>query len=224
MKGGTIVLMSGAELRTGAWMIRGTIICLKPLRLLPTFSHACDYNPPFLAIYAKHLRGSASPSRTTRPRDLPPIHRRRRRARQGRSPRLAAPMNIEHVAINVADPVALADWYVRHLGMSVVRKVDGPPFTRFIADAAGHVVLEVYHQDAPVPDYASYHHFVFHVAFMTNDVAGVRARLVAAGATPATEITQSPDGDIMTFVRDPWGIVIQLVRRGRPLLDQSNSN
>ena len=54
MKGGTIVLMSGAELRR-AWMSRGTIVSLKPLRLLPTFSHACDYNPTFLRLYAKHL-------------------------------------------------------------------------------------------------------------------------------------------------------------------------
>jgi len=55
MKGGTIVLMSGAELRTGAWMQRGTIISMKPLRLLPTFAHACDYNPMFMGIYTKHL-------------------------------------------------------------------------------------------------------------------------------------------------------------------------
>jgi formylmethanofuran dehydrogenase subunit C len=55
MKGGTIVLMSGAELRTGAWMQRGTIISLKPLKLLPTFAHACDYNPTFLGVYTKHL-------------------------------------------------------------------------------------------------------------------------------------------------------------------------
>jgi len=55
MKGGTIVLMSGAEQRTGAWIQRGTIISLKPLRLLPTFAHACDYNPTFLRLYAKHL-------------------------------------------------------------------------------------------------------------------------------------------------------------------------
>lgn len=55
MKGGTIVLMSGAELRTGAWMERGTIISLKPLRLLPTFAFACEYTPPFLPLYARHL-------------------------------------------------------------------------------------------------------------------------------------------------------------------------
>lgn len=55
MKGGTIVLMSGAEIRTGAWMTRGTIVSLTPLLLLPTFSYACDYNPTFLRLYARHL-------------------------------------------------------------------------------------------------------------------------------------------------------------------------
>jgi formylmethanofuran dehydrogenase subunit C len=56
MKGGTIVLMGGAEVRTGAWMVRGTIICVTPVRLLPTFAHACAYNPTFLRLYAQRLR------------------------------------------------------------------------------------------------------------------------------------------------------------------------
>ena len=55
MKGGTIVLRSGAELRTGAWMIRGTIISLAPIPLMPTFAYATTYNPTFVRLYAKHL-------------------------------------------------------------------------------------------------------------------------------------------------------------------------
>src|SRR5436190_461454 len=56
MKGGTIFLLNGAELRTGAWMSRGTIVSLAPIPLLPTFSFACAYNPPFLRLYAAYLR------------------------------------------------------------------------------------------------------------------------------------------------------------------------
>jgi formylmethanofuran dehydrogenase subunit C len=56
MKGGTIVLCGGAELRTGAWMSRGTIVSLPPLRLLPTFSYTSTYNPTFMRVYARHLR------------------------------------------------------------------------------------------------------------------------------------------------------------------------
>jgi formylmethanofuran dehydrogenase subunit C len=61
MKGGTIVLQSGAELRTGAWMNRGTIVSLKPIPLLPTFSYAATYNPPFLRLYAKRLAALGCP-------------------------------------------------------------------------------------------------------------------------------------------------------------------
>ncbi len=56
MKGGTIFLFGGAEIRTGAWMIRGTIVCLTPIALLPTFSYACTYHPTFLHLYTRRLK------------------------------------------------------------------------------------------------------------------------------------------------------------------------
>ena len=55
MKGGTLIL-GGAELRTGAWMNRGTIVSLTPIPLLPTFAYECSYNPTFLRLYARDLR------------------------------------------------------------------------------------------------------------------------------------------------------------------------
>ena len=55
MKGGTIFLLGGAEIRTGAWMSRGTIVSLEPIHLLPTFTYACTYEPPFLRLYARYL-------------------------------------------------------------------------------------------------------------------------------------------------------------------------
>jgi formylmethanofuran dehydrogenase subunit C len=56
MKGGTIFLLGGAEIRTGAWMVRGTIVTLAPIRLLPTFSYACSYEPNFLRVYTRSLQ------------------------------------------------------------------------------------------------------------------------------------------------------------------------
>ena len=127
-------------------------------------------------------------------------------------------MNIEHVALNVADPVALADWYVKHLGMRIVRQVDSGPLTRFIADESGRTVLEVYRQQAPVPDYPSMDPMVLHVAFLTKDIKAERDRLLKAGATVAKDIHTTPDGDEMAFLRDPWGVTVQLVKRAKPLL------
>ena len=128
-------------------------------------------------------------------------------------------MNIEHLALNVPDPVAMAAWYGQHLGTRVVRRLEQAPFTHFIADDAGRVVLELYHQTrAPVPDYAAMDPFVFHIAFRTADVAGERQRLLEAGATPAGEIVTTDAGDVMTFLRDPWGVPVQLVARRTPLV------
>ena len=123
-------------------------------------------------------------------------------------------MNIEHIALNVSDPVAMADWWVKHLGMRIVLRVDGPPHTRFIADSAGKTMLEIYAQTvAAVPDYASMHPMALHVAFTAADVKAEHARLLAAGATDAGKPNVAPNGDELAMVRDPWGVCVQLVKR-----------
>jgi glyoxylase I family protein len=127
-------------------------------------------------------------------------------------------VDIEHFALNVPDPVAAAAWYVRHLGMRVVRALTEAPFTHFLADGSGRVVVEMYgHTKAPVPDYRAMDPLVFHIAFQTADVRGTRQRLLAAGAASAGEVTVTPAGDEMTFLRDPWGVPLQLVHRAAPL-------
>ena len=36
-------------------MVRGTIVTLTPIRLLPTFAYACAYDPEFMRLYDRHL-------------------------------------------------------------------------------------------------------------------------------------------------------------------------
>src|SRR5436190_8242297 len=127
-------------------------------------------------------------------------------------------MNIEHFALNVPDPVRMAQWYVQHLGMRVLRQQSESPFTHFLADESGRGVVEIYHNTrAPIPDYANLDPLVVHLAFVSADIANDRQRLLAAGATLATDIVTTPTGDEMTFVHDPWGVVVQLVKRRTPL-------
>jgi catechol 2,3-dioxygenase-like lactoylglutathione lyase family enzyme len=127
-------------------------------------------------------------------------------------------MKIEHVAFRVEDPVGFARWYEQHLGMRVVRSVEGPPHTRFLADAAGTTVMEVYAGEVPVPAYRAMDPFILHVAFSAEDVPAARARLISAGGSPQGDIVVTPDGDELAFVRDPWGFVIQLARRRTSLI------
>lgn len=129
-------------------------------------------------------------------------------------------MKLEHVALLVADPRAMARWYGEHLGMRVVKASDEPPgFARFLADAQGESVLETYASDVhPVPDYPSIDPALLHVAFATTRIAEARDRLVAAGATPVGDVTENAAGDRFAMLRDPWGLPIQLAQRLRPLV------
>jgi len=127
-------------------------------------------------------------------------------------------LNVEHFACNVADPNAMAAWYVEQLGMRIVRRVAAPPHVHFLADAAGRVVIEIYSNAAdPIPDYAAMHPLRFHLAFAAEDPDGVKAALIAAGATFVDEQTLA-DGSRLLMLRDPWGLALQLCKRTTPLL------
>ena len=131
-------------------------------------------------------------------------------------------MKIEHVAFNVADPVAMAQWYEKNLGMRTVRSGGPPVNARFVADASGSVMIEIYNNPkASVPDYRKLDPLILHLAFHVDDVAATRQRLLQAGATAEGDVTRSDGGDDLAMLRDPWGFPVQLVRRATPMLRDS---
>jgi glyoxylase I family protein len=126
-------------------------------------------------------------------------------------------MRIEHIAFNVADPVAVAAWYCQHLGLQVVRHLPSPTQTHFLADDAGATVLEIYcNPPDEVPDYAAMNPLQFHLAFVSASPDDDRSRLIAAGASAVDEI-RNPDGTLLIMLRDPWGVALQLCKRANPL-------
>ncbi|MCP5534290.1 MAG: VOC family protein [Akkermansiaceae bacterium] len=125
-------------------------------------------------------------------------------------------MKIEHVAFNVADPVAMADWYVRHFGLRIVRHIAEPNQTHFLADDGGSVIEIYCNPPDQVPDYESMDPLLFHLAFASADPEEDAARLVAAGASRVSEV-RPDDGSILLMLRDPWGVAFQLCRRAKPL-------
>jgi glyoxylase I family protein len=128
-------------------------------------------------------------------------------------------MKLEHVALQVPDPRALADWYVKHLGFSVARAGGEPAHARFLLDSSGTVMLEVYRNPtAAVPDYAKLAPLQMHLALVSSNPAADRDRLVEAGATVAEDLTGSAAGDQFVMLRDPCGIPLQLVKRAEPML------
>jgi len=127
-------------------------------------------------------------------------------------------MKLEHVAFNVQDPPAVADWYVQQLGMTIVKREDAPYHTRFLADDSGLMLVELYcNPSDAVPRYAEMHPLVLHLAFVSADPETDKNRLLAAGATLVSE--GRPDENThLVMLRDPWGFAIQLCKRGVAML------
>ena len=127
-------------------------------------------------------------------------------------------MKIEHFAWDVAEPVKLAAWYVENLGFKVVRHIPEKADMHFLTDDEGSVCIEIYRNDRiETPDHAATHPLVMHLALVSSDPDSDRDRLLAAGATVYEE-DKFDDGTHLVMLKDPWGVSLQLCKRGVPLV------
>ena len=127
-------------------------------------------------------------------------------------------MQFEHFALNVPEPVKMTAWYKKHFEIQILLGMDAPPFTHFWGDSEGRVFCEVYHNPkAKVLEYQEQHPLEFHFAFAVNDPEALKKQLTLDGATFFEEVNLD-DGSKLVMMRDPWGIPLQLCKRGTPFL------
>jgi catechol 2,3-dioxygenase-like lactoylglutathione lyase family enzyme len=129
-------------------------------------------------------------------------------------------MRIEHIGLAVTAPQSMADWYVTHLGFH--RRFDGgsdADGVAFIADPTQEVMLELFRIPGTPPlPWEELAPLTLHLALHSDDPPADAARLVQAGATFLERNPRTPNpGDILILLRDPWGGVIQLVKREKAL-------
>ena len=125
-------------------------------------------------------------------------------------------MKFEHFALNVPAAPAHAQWYVQHLGFTIARQREDAPFTHFLADETGRVIVELYtNPKSAIPDYAAAHPLSFHLAVVAADAPATCRRLEQAGATLFHEEPQ-PDGSMLIMMHDPWNVPLQLCQRTKP--------
>jgi glyoxylase I family protein len=126
-------------------------------------------------------------------------------------------MKLEHFALQVPEPVAMADWYVKHLGATVARAGGAPQHGRFLT--VGGVMFEIYNNPAvSVPDYDAIPVMQLHLAFSSENLKVDRDRLVKAGARVIEDVSTTPAGDEIMMLRDPWSVPLQFVKRKEPMM------
>lgn len=127
-------------------------------------------------------------------------------------------MKFEHFGINVPHPQAMAAWYVRHFDMKIVRSMQDTPYTHFLTDDSGRVIMEIYANEAvEIPDYNLQHPLKFHIAFEASNPQELSENLIKEGAMFFEEV-KTDDGSHLIMLRDPWGIPLQLCKRGTPMV------
>ena len=127
-------------------------------------------------------------------------------------------MRLEHIAFQVADPVAMADWYVTHLGFSIRCRRDEPTVAQLLGRRPGSILFELSARPrggARLPRHES------HGASPCRRQRRPGGRRPAAGGGRGHARQRPGRKPRRPFrhVRDPWGMPLQLVRRAEPMLE-----
>jgi predicted enzyme related to lactoylglutathione lyase len=123
-------------------------------------------------------------------------------------------VRFEHLAINVENPKAVADWYVQYLGLTIVSASKKMIFVR---DAGSHFMFELYNKPEAKGSFSSLSHASAHVAFAVDDADALSKKMVEGGAKILKTFT-NPVGDTVINMRDPWGNMLQIIHRVKPKL------
>jgi glyoxylase I family protein len=127
-------------------------------------------------------------------------------------------IRLEHLGFNVPDANATAQWYIDTFGFVLVRHAGDATNNQFIADAGQHFMLQFYTRPADPMWDSPASVFTQQLALQVSDIAAVQQRLLQAGATSEVDLMQNASGDTICFLRDPFGIALELVQRVETML------
>jgi uncharacterized glyoxalase superfamily protein PhnB len=114
------------------------------------------------------------------------------------------------VSLNVEDVAASSDFLRRHFGFQEAMAADG--FASLTRDDAGMNVVFLRRGLATLPDDQRDDHAQgLILAFVVDDLEGELARLQSEGVTITMPLTSEEWGERAFQVRDPNGVIIQLV-------------
>ena len=114
------------------------------------------------------------------------------------------------VSLNVDDVAASSRFLVEHFGFREAMAADG--FASLAREDAGMNVVYLRRGLASLPEDQRHDHAAgLILAFVVGDLEGELARLQAEGVTITMPLTEEKWGERAFQVRDPNGVIIQLV-------------
>lgn len=117
---------------------------------------------------------------------------------------------IHHIAINVADYDKAKDFYGNKLGFQVLGEYVFPHGTRRMDCCLGNCRLEIFWVARAVARPAEPFQGYRHLCFQTADIYKTAAELRALGVAVEEIRPDSMAGGLMTFFKDPDGLILEL--------------
>lgn len=122
-------------------------------------------------------------------------------------------MNIEHVGLYAKDPAALANWYERVLGLTVVRKLKrgGRPPVIFLAGSKG-AQLEILPTDSAPQEKTVSEPGYTHLGIVIDDFVSFEKGLAEQGIE-LWGMRDTSNGWRIGYFNDPEGNILEIVKR-----------
>jgi catechol 2,3-dioxygenase-like lactoylglutathione lyase family enzyme len=130
-------------------------------------------------------------------------------AQNGPGPKRPRIPGVAHIAVRTNDLEAARLFYGRQLGFAEAFEMEGAP------GAPKTVCFKVNdHQYVEVtPDWKGPEQLVlYHVAFETDDVQGMKDYLASRGVTEAGKLSKGPDGNLRFVIKDPDGHEVEFIQ------------
>lgn len=130
-----------------------------------------------------------------------------------------SPIGFEHVRVNVADKQLIARWYVDNMGLEILPS--GNKDVVYVADKDRNFMFEFSSIPYKRMSYADIPVDGFHIAFEGDKtIERIAEKMLANGATADGAVSRNAIGDYVFNVRDPNGLVIQLISRVVPFYEK----
>jgi catechol 2,3-dioxygenase-like lactoylglutathione lyase family enzyme len=125
---------------------------------------------------------------------------------------IAQDIKLKYIALNVPDKMAAAEWYHNTLGFTIIKENN----KIYVSDAGGHFRINFFSDPSQKNSYSDVSYDACHIALECSDLAFWEQTILSAGGKYNTPPRHNLIGDAVIDVRDPNGIMIQLVHRLHP--------
>ena len=125
----------------------------------------------------------------------------------------AQDIRFKYVAFNVPDKMAAAQWYHNTLGLKVIKSGSDV----YVSDAQNNFRLKFFSDPSQKNSYEDQSVDAWHIGLEGDSISYWEQKIIKDGGKFITPPRLNAIGDGVADMRDPWGIIIQLVYRVKPL-------